>query len=41
MSADSVGTFRRVPTFGYDSVELAGTYGWSADQWCTPSMGVN
>jgi sugar phosphate isomerase/epimerase len=33
MSADSAGTFRRVPTFGYDSVELAGTYGWSVDQW--------
>jgi sugar phosphate isomerase/epimerase len=33
MSADSIGTFKRVPTFGYGRIELAGTYGWSADQW--------
>ena len=33
MTADSVGTFRQVPAMGYDCVELAGTYGWSAGQW--------
>lgn len=24
---------RRVPSLGFDSVEIAGTYGWSADRW--------
>jgi sugar phosphate isomerase/epimerase len=26
---------RQVPSLGFDSVEIAGTYGWSADQWKT------
>lgn len=30
---DPEATLRRVPSLGFDSVELAGTYGWPADQW--------
>jgi sugar phosphate isomerase/epimerase len=31
--ADAAGTVRKVPGLGYDGIELAGDYGWSADQW--------
>jgi len=30
---DPEGIVRRVPALGFDSVEIAGTYGWSADRW--------
>ncbi len=30
-NADAI--VRQVPALGYDGVELAGTYGWSAEQW--------
>lgn len=30
---DPEGIVRRVPGLGFDSVEIAGTYGWSADHW--------
>ena len=32
-AADPEGIVRRVPSLGFDSVETAGTYGWSADRW--------
>ena len=32
-AVDAEGTFLRVPGLGFDGVELAGTYGWTADQW--------
>ena len=32
-SADAEGTLRLVRSLGYDGVELAGDYGWSADRW--------
>jgi sugar phosphate isomerase/epimerase len=32
-AAAAEATLRRVPALGYDGIELAGTYGWSADQW--------
>ncbi len=32
-AADPAGTVRQVRALGYDGVELAGDYGWSADQW--------
>jgi hypothetical protein len=32
-ATDPEGIVRRVPTLGFDSVEIAGTYGWSAEQW--------
>ena len=31
--ADAEGTFRSVRGLGYDHVETAGDYGWSADKW--------
>jgi sugar phosphate isomerase/epimerase len=30
---DPEGIVRRVPSLGFDGVEIAGTYGWSADHW--------
>src|SRR5438093_5962560 len=33
MTVDPESTLRRVPSLGYDGVELAGTYGWSAEKW--------
>ncbi|MGD0060146.1 MAG: sugar phosphate isomerase/epimerase [Verrucomicrobiia bacterium] len=30
---DPEGIVRRVPALGFDSVEIAETYGWSADHW--------
>jgi sugar phosphate isomerase/epimerase len=32
-ATDPEGVVRRVPSLGFDSVEIAGTYGWSADHW--------
>lgn len=32
-AVDPEGIVRRVPGLGFDSVEIAGTYGWSADHW--------
>lgn len=32
-SADAEGTLRLVRSLGYDGVELAGDYGWTADKW--------
>ena len=32
-ATDPAATVRQVRTLGYDGVELAGDYGWSADQW--------
>jgi sugar phosphate isomerase/epimerase len=32
-SADAEATVRQVPQLGYDSVELAGDYGWDARKW--------
>ncbi|HTS18307.1 MAG TPA: sugar phosphate isomerase/epimerase [Verrucomicrobiae bacterium] len=32
-AADPEGVIRRVPSMGFDSVEIAQTYGWSAGQW--------
>jgi sugar phosphate isomerase/epimerase len=32
-AADAEGTLRRVPSLGFDGVELAGLYDWSADKW--------
>lgn len=34
-ATDAEGVVRRVPSLGFDSVEIVGTYGWSADQWKT------
>ena len=31
--ADAEGTLRLVRSLGYDGVELAGDYGWTADRW--------
>lgn len=31
--ADAEGTLRQVPAMGYNQVETAGDYGWSADKW--------
>ena len=33
MAADAEGTLRRVRSLGFDGVELAGDYGWTADRW--------
>ena len=30
---DAEGTVRRVPSLGFEGVELAGTYGWPAEKW--------
>src|SRR6266404_6609770 len=32
-ATDAEGIVRSVPSLGYDGVETAGTYGWSAEQW--------
>ncbi|HVM61924.1 MAG TPA: TIM barrel protein [Verrucomicrobiae bacterium] len=32
-AADPQAVIRRVPSLGFDSVEIAQTYGWSAEQW--------
>src|SRR5580700_4040257 len=32
-ATDPEGIVRRVPSLGFDSVETASTYGWSADDW--------
>jgi sugar phosphate isomerase/epimerase len=32
-AVNAEGVVRSVPSLGFDSVEIAGTYGWSADQW--------
>ena len=32
-ATDPEGIVRHVPGLGFDSVETAGTYGWSAEQW--------
>lgn len=32
-AANAEATLRQVPSLGYDGIELAGTYGWSLDQW--------
>jgi len=32
-ASDPEGIVRRVPSLGFDSVEIASTYGWSAEQW--------
>ena len=32
-ATDAEGTVRRVPSLGFDGVELAGTYGWPAEKW--------
>jgi sugar phosphate isomerase/epimerase len=32
-ATDPEGIVRCVPSLGFDSVEIAGTYGWSADEW--------
>jgi sugar phosphate isomerase/epimerase len=32
-ATDPEGIVRRVPSMGFDSVEIAATYGWSADHW--------
>jgi sugar phosphate isomerase/epimerase len=32
-ATDPEGIVRRVPSLGFDSVEIAGTYGWAAEQW--------
>jgi sugar phosphate isomerase/epimerase len=32
-ATDPEGIVRRVPSLGFDSVEIAGTYGWAADRW--------
>jgi len=32
-ATDPEGIVRQVPSLGFDSVEIASTYGWSADQW--------
>ena len=32
-SRDAEGALRRVKSLGYDGVELAGDYGWTADKW--------
>jgi len=32
-AGDPEGVLRRVPSLGFDGVETAGTYGWSAGQW--------
>lgn len=34
-STDAEGALRQVKGLGYDGVELAGDYGWSADKWRT------
>jgi sugar phosphate isomerase/epimerase len=33
IAADPDAVVRRVPSLGFDGVETAGTYGWSADGW--------
>jgi sugar phosphate isomerase/epimerase len=32
-ATDPEGIVRRVPSLGFDSVEIVGTYGWCADYW--------
>src|SRR5882724_4524494 len=32
-AANAEAIVRSVPSLGYDGVEMAGTYGWSVDQW--------
>jgi sugar phosphate isomerase/epimerase len=32
-ATDPEGIVRRIPSLGFDGVEMAGTYGWSADHW--------
>jgi len=32
-TVDAEATVRRVPSLGYNGIEMAGTYGWSLDQW--------
>lgn len=32
-ATDPEGIVRHVPSLGFDSIEIASTYGWSADQW--------
>src|ERR1017187_7039705 len=32
-ATDAEGVLRSVPSLGFDSVETAGNYGWSADEW--------
>ena len=33
IAGDPEAIIRRVPSLGFDGVETAGTYGWSADRW--------
>jgi sugar phosphate isomerase/epimerase len=32
-ASDPEGIVRQVPSLGFDSIEIASTYGWTAEQW--------